>query len=286
MAIVCGDIHGNVEKAKTFLAYKPDDLHIALGDYVDSFYEPPSRQFRALRLLLRSSAVLLWGNHDLHYLKTPPWFCTGRQEHNQNILDSYINIYTRHKKRFLAAYAVDGWLCTHAGVNTMLQQRFDDVSAIADSLNAAFAGWMKKPVCYHFPSGRIATEPDSIFNIGFGRGGGSGMGGIFWFDYKREPGLAQIKQLFGHTETKEGPIIGKTFVALDTTNNKSACWVYDTSIGEVVRLDLPRHIPAIADLPEDEQGPFSEYLIGKTVPKIGGYNEGDYMRWKESYIWR
>lgn len=283
MAIVVGDIHGNVEKVQAFLAYKPDDLHIALGDYVDSFFEPPSRQFKALRLLLRSSAVLLWGNHDLHYLKTPPWFCIGRQEHKQAILDSYVNIYTRHKKRFQAAYAVDGWLCTHAGVNSTLQQGLDDVSAIADILNAALAEWMKKPVCFHFPSGRIATKSDSIFNIGFGRGGG-GVGGIFWFDYKREQDIAPIKQLFGHTETKEGPIIESTYVALDTTNNKNACWVYDTSIGEVVRLDLPRHIPSISELPEDEQGPFSEYLLGQTVPKPGGYNECDYIRWRESLI--
>lgn len=46
---------------------------------------------------------------------------------------------------------------------------------------------------------------------------------------------------------------------------------------------LPRRIALISDLPEDEQEPFREWLMGQTVPEIGGYNEGDYMRWKQIY---
>lgn len=64
MAIVIGDIHGNLNKAKAFLAFNPKALHIALGDYLDSFTEPPARQLEALQLLIESDAVLLWGNHD------------------------------------------------------------------------------------------------------------------------------------------------------------------------------------------------------------------------------
>ena len=44
MAIIVGDIHGNVEKVRVFLEYRPEVEHVALGDYVDSFTEPVDRQ--------------------------------------------------------------------------------------------------------------------------------------------------------------------------------------------------------------------------------------------------
>ncbi len=239
MAIIVGDIHGNVEKVQAFLTYKPDELHIALGDYVDSFYEPPKRQFRALRLLLQSGAVLLWGNHDLHYCKIAPWFCTGRQ-YKEYTQSQFINLFTRYRSRFKAAYAVDGWLCSHAGVKRSLQQNLNNASDVTDLLNAEFAKWIKTPVCYQSPDGRVATKPESIFHIGGGRGGYA-AGGVFWFDYKLENGLdGPIKQIFGHTETKDGPVPGSNYICLDTTNNLNFCWVYDTSAEEIVKLDLSR----------------------------------------------
>lgn len=77
MSIIVGDIHGNVEKAKAFLTYKQEIEHVALGDYVDSYFEPVERQVECLQLLLDSKAVLLWGNHDLRYLAKPHFICAG-----------------------------------------------------------------------------------------------------------------------------------------------------------------------------------------------------------------
>lgn len=301
MAVVCGDIHGNLDKVRAFLAYRPEELHIALGDYVDSFHEPQDRQLEALQMLLDSKAILLWGNHDLHYLKTAPWFCTGRQW-TEEWVKKYVSIVNLNKKRFMAAHAVDGWLLTHAGCSTTLAAGLDDVTKIADTLNRSFSEWLKKPVCFQFPSGRLNIEPDSIFNIGMGRGGG-GEGGIFWFDYKREFGLAGVKQIFGHTETKDGPVVTEKYICLDTTNNQEFCWLYDTALNELVRLEIAHNMheevidgmrykvvgnrkpldnkaARISDLPDDEQGPFYEYLICKTVPFVGGYWPADYRRWK------
>ena len=238
MAIIIGDIHGNVEKVRAFLEYRQEAEHVALGDYVDSFHEPQERQLEALQLLLDSKAVLLWGNHDLHYLKTAPWFCTGRQW-SEEWIAKYVSITNLNKKRFMAAYAVDGWLLTHAGCSTTLAAGLDDVTKIAGKLNRSLTEWLKKPVCFQFPSGRLNIEPDSIFNIGRGRGGG-GVGGIFWFDFKRETGIAaDIKQIFGHTETKK-PVVTQTYVALDTTNSADTCYLYDTETNEIVKLKLPR----------------------------------------------
>ena len=241
MAIIIGDIHGNVAKVEAFLSYKPEAVHVALGDYVDSFLESPSRQIQALRLLLDSNAVLLWGNHDLHYLAQPPFICTGFQYGREK---QYQDMIEAHKRRFLAAYAVDGWLCTHAGVCQGLTKGDLDVTIIVDRLNAKLAAFIEQP---HEPG------PLSIFAIGAGRGGDSRCGGIFWYDFKRENALdSSIKQIFGHTETKE-PVVAATYVALDTTNCADTCYLFDTETNEIVKLKLPqRKIRVDIDFGDDD----------------------------------
>lgn len=227
MAIICGDIHGNVEKVQAFLGYKPEEQHIALGDYVDSFYEPQFRQLETLQLLLDSKAVLLWGNHDLHYLfPIAPFISTGFQYGKE---DKYFEIITAHKDRFKAAYTVDGWLLTHAGCHVRLAKHKSDVEKIAAHLNKKIAEWLASP----------SVNPDGIFAIGQGRGGFNRIGGIFWYDFKRETGLAPVKQIFGHTETPK-PVQTENYIALDTTNNKTECWLFDTVINELVCLPIQR----------------------------------------------
>jgi hypothetical protein len=265
LAIIVGDVHGNVEKVKAFLAYKPEEKHIALGDYVDSFYEPQSRQLRTLQLLLNSKAILLWGNHDLHYADNAPWICTG---YNYDSWEPYSDLINSNKGRFLAAYAVDGWLLTHAGCHVRMAKHQTDVNQIADRFNNSIREWLED------------GKWRSMFQIGKGRGGEERNGGIFWFDFKRESGLAPIKQIFGHTETPE-PVVTESYIALDTTNNKSTCWFYDTAINELVKVVLPYRMALISDLPEEEQEPFQEWLMGQTIPGIGGYYEHDYMRWRK-----
>jgi hypothetical protein len=52
MAIIVGDIHGDIEKTRTFLAYRPEEEHVALGDYLDSFTERVEQQLESLHLLI------------------------------------------------------------------------------------------------------------------------------------------------------------------------------------------------------------------------------------------
>lgn len=223
MAIIVGDIHGNVEKVKAFLSYKPEALHIVLGDYVDSFNEPPNRQFEALQLLLDSDSTLLWGNHDLAYLQNAPFGCTGYQGSNR----IFHSIIENNKNRFVAAFAIDGWLLTHAGAHQGLV-RTTDIDKIAAMLNKRMTDFINNP----------KKMTDSIFNVGKGRGGTSKCGGIFWFDFKRECCLASnIKQIFGHTEVKE-PVVTEEFINLDTTNCQDTCYLFDTSINEIIELPL------------------------------------------------
>jgi hypothetical protein len=281
MAIIVGDVHGNVEKVRAFLDYKPQEEHIALGDYVDSFHEPQTRQIETLQLLLDSKAVLLWGNHDVHYLKPPPWICTGFQHGKEKPLRGIIEA---NKHRFKAAYVIDGWLLTHAGVHIRVARPLrcaGNVAKLAEKLNAEMLKFLEKPTCYQHPTnGWLISHTPAIFNIGQGRGGDCNYGGIFWYDYKREPGLdTTFKQIFGHTETKEGPVVTENYICLDTTNNKSTCWFYDTAVNELVEVLLPRRNALISDLPEEEQEPFRKFLLGQTIPEADGYYEEDYRRW-------
>jgi len=290
MAIVVGDIHGNVEKVRAFLGYRADQEHVCLGDILDSFTESQERQLEAFLLLVKSDAVLLWGNHDLHYLKVWPWICSGKQSMG-TWREQYTNLVTRHRSRFKAAHAVDGWLCTHAGCNLTLQRGVTDVAELAGYLNAEFGKWAKKPGHFQFPSGRLTTTPDSIFHVGGSRGGSGEAGGIFWFDFRRDPGLAPVKQIFGHTECNE-PVMAENFVALDTTNNKEWVWLFDTEAGELVRLDL--QAPAdnnpkrFEDLPPADREPFRLWLADSCCdsPVVAGemgYWPSDYRRWKRGY---
>jgi hypothetical protein len=102
------------------------------------------------------------------------------------------------------------------------------------------ADFLDRPVKFLLPDKTLPCP--SMFNISVVRGGDHRSGGIFWFDFKREDGLADVKQIFGHTETPE-PVITESYIALDTTNDKKDCWLYDTSINELVRLDLSKWKP-------------------------------------------
>lgn len=291
MAIIVGDIHGDVDKVKAFLAYKPQETHVALGDYLDSYTEPPERQLEALRMLMDSDAVMLWGNHDLAYLQRSPYDCiSGYQaemaaEYRQQLMTG--------QNRFQAAFAVDGWLCTHAGVHKRILRQMDvstgDVDTIAAHLNQKLAEALECGLFDH-----------AIFNIGMCRGGYHRFGGIFWHDFRYEEGLAtEVKQIFGHTRTEQ-PELAASYVALDTSGNTATAFVFDTSENRIAALPLPSSglklytelagvvYARIRDLPTEERGPFMEALQGKTVPMIEGVPQAeqdafypwDYQSWK------
>ena len=209
MAIICGDIHGNVEKVKAFLAHKPDEEHVALGDYLDSYTESVGRQIETLQLLMSSNAVLLWGNHDLHYLKTPlfqfPGFNSDHAQEYQEILET-------NKNRFKAAYVVDNWLCTHSGVNRILAK---DLSV------------------YELES--LFCEEWQLYLLDRGRG--YRFKSIFTFDFMGEGSLApdSIKQVFGHDELSDAAFINPNCVSI-ACSDPGTVWIFDTATNEIKNI--------------------------------------------------
>jgi len=244
MAIIASDIHGDPAAARAFLEYQPDELHVCLGDLVDSRDKniTEANEKRCLDLLLQSDSILLWGNHDLAYLREEPWraFCDfqGRVWPEFQFARS----------RFLAAYAVDGWLCTHAGVSPGLARKIPSevlaagVDAVATWLNDEFLRELaiKNP---HAAIPRYGYGP--LFNIPVCRGGTDHFGGIFWFDADGEQSQPShlLPQIFGHTPNdrpKKGVSVDLAGIEMSapwvSLKTREGLWVYDTQRDELVQV--------------------------------------------------
>ncbi len=258
MAIIIGDIHGDVEKVKAFLTYEPELEHVALGDFVDNIKSGVTLndELTCLDMLLSSNTVLLWGNHDICYTPQRPWRSMSghsltieevkcfaaysdylRELYVENgdlsVRDVFTDRFRPHIDRMKAAYAADGWLCTHAGVSP-------GVAAIipADILAAGssdIAEWLNEEFKREFQVQTYMTSEGPkrygygpLFQIDISRGGLDDFGGIFWFDPKREmtdPGPLVGRQIFGHTRVPT-PEIGPHWVNMN--NYEEGIWVYDT----------------------------------------------------------
>lgn len=252
MALVIGDIHGDIKKVRAFLAFRPDEEHIFLGDLVDSRQEGVSLddELECLDLILDSDSTILWGNHDLAYIQEKPWRCftphyipiaevekyLSGNDYLRSLHEEDGDLFVRHvfqsrfdnqKYRIKAAYAVDGWLCTHAGVspeiakiipNDIIESR--DQEKIAAWLNDEFFRELPIPVYDIWPRiQRYGSGP--LFNVAYCRGGSNYFGGIFWFDGESEqidPSPLVGKQIFGHSPVP--------------TPERRRSWINLNSVGE------------------------------------------------------
>ncbi|BCG47164.1 hypothetical protein GEOBRER4_n1989 [Citrifermentans bremense] len=247
MAIIATDIHGDPAVAKAFLSFRPTELHICLGDLVDSKGRPPSfeKEAECLNLLLQSDSILLWGNHDLAYLPERPWKCYGDFGEI-----AFRKQFDEARDQFLAAYSVDGWLCTHAGISPKVERILTKEVAISDQ--TAVAAWLnsefKKELRIKLPH----NDPDELrhgygplFKIHVCRGGTDEYGGIFWFDAfgeQAQPSPAAGRQIFGHTPVPypergtSHDILGGPAISWINLNAIEGHWVYDTQRDELSEL--------------------------------------------------
>lgn len=210
MALCIGDIHGNFEKAKAFLEYKPEVEHIFVGDYTDSFSASDEEIIKTMKMIFNSNAIILAGNHDNQYFKTAGRFtkCTGYRT-NYN----FVHMMESYKDKIIASYVVDDFIITHAGITKAIGRNFDNIIDLNDWINEEFE---------RFKNAVVQTESYSpIFNIGSCRGGWDTYGGVFWADYRCEKYDYRFNQVFGHSHRSFPNIwnVGKknqqTFVLID-----------------------------------------------------------------------
>jgi hypothetical protein len=259
MAIVVADIHGNVEKTKAFLAYRPGETHVSLGDIVDSDIEPPSLQIECLNLLFDAGAVLLWGNHDIQYSDIPYTYrCSGSIQGNpvpQIVLDN--------QHRFKAAHAVDGYLLTHAGVCTQISLGCNDPIELAAAFNKRL--WSQAPrdpvvgqrsIYELLASGaeEASSKRDPILYVSAHRGGRDPFGGIFWFDQFTEESIDKnIRQVYGHCEIDTEPVSDEFGHINLNYYGRDICFVFDTEQNELVKISIvPINIKKLNKLYDNE----------------------------------
>lgn len=276
MAIIISDIHGDIHKAQAFLDYKPDAEHIILGDLVDSRNKEITLddELACLDLIIASESKLLWGNHDLAYTLEEPWggftkfgwikdaevdryisqsdYLRQKYQDNDGLWgrDLFVERYqaARAQGRFRAACAVEGWLCTHAGVGPGLANIIPPeiiaagASEIASWLNDEFLRELKIPVEMTCDGRRPRHGVGPLFQIHRCRAGCDPYGGIFWFDPHGEitiPSPKVGRQVFGHTHGQY-PEIGATWVNLDTFKG---FWVFDTQENCLIEVGCGEKIP-------------------------------------------
>jgi predicted phosphodiesterase len=200
--LVVGDVHGNHAKAKMFLEYKPEEQHLFVGDYTDSFCATDDEILQTMQLIFNSDAILLSGNHDNQYYRnsTVAQKCTGFRESY-----SFVHMIEGYKDKLKASHAVDDYIITHGGVHPNIGKPFDNVYDLSDWLNSEFDQWKNSIVSQQHLS--------KIFNIGTCRGGWDTFSGIFWADYRHEKFDKRFNQIFGHSHSSAKIIsVGKQHV--------------------------------------------------------------------------
>ncbi len=221
MAIVGSDFHADMSKVRRFLAYKPEELHIYAGDVVDSWDIPPPNCLACLQAMHESNAILIYGNHELSYHPDPMarLECSGQTTFGRIYYHQYLD-----DERWLAAYAVDSYLITHAGYHCNHKISGKSAEALAKKLNKLF---LKRNF--------------KLWQIGYYRGGMHLNGSIFWYDYLHDKDkLSQrYNQVFGHTQSKvpwEDKQDKYHHVCINTDDRSSKLWIFDTTTKEIVEL--------------------------------------------------
>lgn len=219
--LTIGDVHG-FDTWRHALDYWRDDVPnrindydyiVFVGDYVDEFELPDSTILKNLMDIIElkkkysEKIILLWGNHDIQYLKNGNEHrCSG---YRPNMYLQLFQLFTHNSDLFQLAFQIDNYLWTHAGISkgwyieNIKQQKYiirnnrvdknfltkePDDKNLADTLNRMYE--------LHY---------DNIYQCSFHRGGRFRISGPLWADkletYKKP--LEGYHQIVGHTRQKE-----------------------------------------------------------------------------------
>jgi hypothetical protein len=241
--LVIPDVHqdlAGVRKIFQLENLESFDEVIFLGDWLDSFHEPPKvSSFKDTCLFLRdlvwnnksNKMVFLVGNHDLAYIynnkksgyssivPSLTYWCSGvtknkigtfRQVfHDKSLKDDwFIN-------NFKIAHKSQGWIFSHAGmVNRQIPYGHTIDKVIDEVLPDVWANFRNT----------LHSKNALISAVGTVRGGQDNTGGLLWLDYYSEffPSADIGKQVFGHSHVPE-----PTATAFDTEYES---WNLDTNL--------------------------------------------------------
>lgn len=280
--IVIGDIHQRVDSVKSILeSEKNYDEVVFLGDWFDSFYDPPKvagmeETAEYLRYLVmdhpdKSKFVFLVGNHDMSYIynnkassmtsihKSIEFYCSGfstskvkkfrRVFYDEGFKDDFFY------KNFKVVHQTQGFTLSHAG----LHERHIPVGKTPDIL-------INEIIPYVWRNFRDFTIPHHWLLSGAGRcrGGECYVGGIIWLDWRFEFETSNAigRQIVGHTTVKEPE-------CRDMNTDKES-WNLDTEKDYGIIID-GRMTTKLIPMPEKK-----EYKLNKNAIKL---LTNDTVRW-------
>jgi len=195
--IAIGDIHGR-DNWKN-ISVEDFDKIIFLGDYCDSFYFPDAAILNNLKEIIElkkkfpEKVVLIFGNHDVHYIFYPQYRATGFRESMRFVLH---DLFEENYSLFQIAFQINNYLFTHAGVSNAWFAKHEQI--------LLRYGYQKENISLAETLNRIlnSSSRDILMEVGSIRGGYSwNTGGIVWADRSETKNdfLNGFHQIVGHS---------------------------------------------------------------------------------------
>lgn len=238
--LVIPDVHQRVDSVRWILeAETVYDEVVFLGDWFDSFFDPPKvtgfeETCEYLKHLIlehpnKDKFVFLLGNHDISYIyenkdysihrisKTLKYFCSGfttskAKKFRHAFFDHGLkdNFFLKH---FKIAHITQGWTLSHGGISirhfpySYTKERF-----VNELLPDVWRNFRNLEYKHNWV----------ISGAGYHRGGNQPIGGVLWLDWRGEfnSSIDTGKQIVGHTTVKEPDCIHM--------NTPLECWNLDT----------------------------------------------------------
>ncbi len=119
--VVIGDIHGRGDWKKIIKDNPDSDKIVFIGDYFDSFDIPAAQQKNNFKEIIaykkknKDKVVLLFGNHEFHYLKTSTQTYGGHQGFQHIDIGELLNK-AINEDLIQMCYIHDNIIFSHAGV--------------------------------------------------------------------------------------------------------------------------------------------------------------------------
>lgn len=227
--IVIPDVHQRTKFVQYILDAETDyDEVVFLGDWFDSFFDPPivsgfEDTCKYLKSLIlehenKDKFVFLLGNHDLCYISENKnfsnkqvsrqlmYYCSGfttskakkfrHQFFDKNLRDDFFI------KNFKIAHQTQGWVLSHAGIQIEHLPYWYDIDR--------FVNQLLPDVWKNFRN--LEYNHNCLLSgVGLYRGGNYAIGGVLWCDWNVEFRTHEKlgKQILGHTKIEEPAVIDK-----------------------------------------------------------------------------
>ena len=197
---------------------------VFLGDYMDPYWHEgftDEEGIQKLKDIIKykksrpNDVTLLIGNHCLSWI----WSWMGFERTSIDHYSELHKIYRDNIELFEPCKLIKDTLFVHAGVskswlreeNRRLERSGSNLIIDENNIVSYIDNEFRLELQYDkaTPNGRYPTLKSNIFNIGWARGGGSGVGGPFWSDFNSEfedPGW-NLWQVVGHQQSAQTGII-------------------------------------------------------------------------------